>query len=275
MKSWGRVLLVSTCLVGVGCQDEHLVSTQAYYYPNGGIRAKVSSKGAVEHGPVTVYYPNGQLKHYSEWVDGKKHGTQRSYYTNGALQDSCTYVAGKIHGLFWQYYRNRGVKAIIPFNHGVPEGIASDYDSLGTRTERQTFDAQGRLIYIVSYDAQGKPNNNGMLCGMLEVRDTISHGQNVTGSLHFGYPLTCPATLLLGQLKEKKKGVDPLSFRDTLQVVTAGRDGYFRFSLSLPHVGAYRLGYKWLQPCSPSRFAPQQDSLSVNGDGGEFHILVQ
>ena len=58
------------------------------------VRAKLSFKHGLKHGPSVSYYKNGQVFEYAGYVDGERHGSHRKYYKSGELLAEYDYDKG-------------------------------------------------------------------------------------------------------------------------------------------------------------------------------------
>lgn len=202
----------------------------------------------------------------------------KAYYASGQLRQTSAVQHGQFHGPVVWYYRNGARKTTAHFVQGVSVGNTVLFDSTGKPVERHVYDATGRMIYVSFYDPRGRSSDGGLL-PVIDAPDTILRGRPFAGSIHFGYALQHPATLLVGTFaRDPKRPIQPLML-DTLQRVTQSPDGRFYFSCAAVVPGNHTFAFRFIQP--ETRFEPTivgsrtDDSLGVDYLGGNQRYYVK
>ncbi|WP_234795219.1 toxin-antitoxin system YwqK family antitoxin [Hymenobacter arizonensis] len=230
-----------------GCAQEKAASVEKTYYPDGTPEWVATRKNGHLHGRSVLYYPNGTIEAEAHWVEGQRTGKTRRFYRHGKLAQTAQYVRGTLTG---------------PVLH---------YDSItGQPVERQVYDAQGRLVYLNSYDPDGRPSSRG-LQSIMEAPDTIGRGGVYAGCLRFGYPLTGQVRLIVGTLVTRPEALERYHIQDTVAVIAPDARGRFCFAYRLPPgaQGRQLFGYQFRHSGSA------YDSLSVERLSGTKQFFVK
>ncbi len=86
-----------------------------------------------------IYYPTGQLKEEGDYLNGVKDGEWKYYYRNGTLEQTGKYVKARTHGTWVWFYPNGKRHREEIHRFGKEEGVATEYDSLGTVITRGEY----------------------------------------------------------------------------------------------------------------------------------------
>jgi hypothetical protein len=267
-------LLLGEALCLASCTQEHGRTIETFHYPNGQLRGAAAQLNGRLDGRSVAYYPNGQVRAASSWVAGQRTGVTRLYDPDGVLRDSSAYRADSLDGPSLQYARTGVPQLRSWYVNGQRRGREVLYDEAGKPAELRVYGAGGQLVYLDRYGPDGRPSGRGMV-PLFDTRDTLAWGEKMAGSLSFGYPLTAPATLVVGTLGTDLTAVDRYPLRDTVQVVQQSADGRFYFAYRPAHAGANAMGYKFLQPQRPWDAVPRKDSRSVDHLSGTVPFFVR
>jgi hypothetical protein len=254
-------LLLEVALCGAGCTQQERPETT--FYSNGHRKQVATWQDGHLQGRLVEYYPNGNLKATSHWLAGKRTGITRLYYPTGSLRDSSAYLSDSLNGLSLGYTAQGLPQFRSYYTNGRRTGREVVFNATGQPAELHVYDSTGRLFYVDSYEADGKPSGSGMT-PLFKMKDTLKWGEKMTGYVWFGYPLKTKATLLVGTLGKDLQALDRYPMLDTIQVVKQSQDGRFYFAFYPAHTGVNSIGFKFLQPGSPWDALPRKDSLSVD-----------
>ncbi|MBC6609002.1 hypothetical protein H8B13_19440 [Hymenobacter sp. BT188] len=207
------------------------------------------------------YYPSGALKSTVEWKNDRQHGVAKSYYETGQLEEVSHWRNDTLAGPCKMFYPNGNLEKLSHYEHNVIVGDRILFDDKGNPMQKEIYDAQGRLIYIASYDNHSR-QQPGLVTAVFtdqsDQSDSITSERLLKTMVNFGFKLSGEVKMIVGKINSKTGEVI-----DTSQVLTRDSNGHFIVYTKPNKNGETRISYKFLHLPSNNK-----DTLSVNGTRG-------
>jgi len=116
---------------------------------------------------ISSYYPTGQIRQYLECSNGRAHGTYLEWHPNGKKKLKATILGGAadldeksqttwaFNGQSYCWNEDGKQIAIIPYAHGILEGISRYYYPSGALSEEIPYQKGEIEGNVLSYDENG------------------------------------------------------------------------------------------------------------------------
>lgn len=152
------------------------------YYPNGKLKLQTSTKGGMPEGMEYEYFQSGQAARQTLWKDGERMA-EDLFYQNGQKK---SHMDKSRNGDYWiktentfhengvtaregRYQSKSPIEDARPYRDGfenfAPIGEQRVYDSRGTLMASYTYDDNGHIRHIKTWDAEGRPQRDEAVFG--------------------------------------------------------------------------------------------------------------
>ena len=218
----------------------------------------------VANGQRTEYHEDGSIKTISNWKDGKAHGKVTHYYPNKQIEVEANYIAGKEEGASIAYHPNGAVHKKVTYRNGRLVGEAMFYTETGQLYERDIYDHEGNLIYVLKLDKEGRTREEMVVPVVIAAKDTVASGKAFEGKVRFGYSIPGEIAVFTGTPDKTGQHLQDTIFMKRLDDKT--------FSFSVP---SYKKGYNVLPVIVMYNPASVNDTLALDGVAITYPYFVK
>lgn len=210
------------------------------YYENGNVKSVSFRKNGKVHGKVVHYYPNNQIEVEANYLNGKEEGESITYYPSGAIHKKVTYKGGRL------------------------VGEANFYTEEGNLYERDIYDEEGNLIYVLKLNADGSKKQEMIVPIVQPKKDTITLDEDFEGKVNFAYSIPGEIAVFTGRPDSTRQHLQDTIFMKRLDNST------FSFSIA-----PYKKGYNVLPVVVVYNPASPQDTLALDGVAITYPYFVK